>query len=335
MDEQMNIVKYTDKITNFFDIPEENISNFSTILLNFNVKLPNLLEDIRACVKNGKNITYDVVVDDKTYIFLIRKIYVSSDKNNFIALSFFDKTDIAQKEQILFQQSKMASMGEMIGNIAHQWRQPLNVLSLQIGKVILDYKMKKLNDEIIDNFDKKSTEVIQRMSKTIDDFRNFFRPNKQKQLFKIKDALKDVLLFTKDSYVDNNITLEIEDFDENIVTNGFKNELVQVLLVILNNAKDAIKSAEMKNAKVDIKIGVDKECVSISIQDNGGGIDNDVLPKIFEPYFTTKFESNGTGIGLYMAKMIIETSMKGELKIENSKGGVLVSIKIPKDVSNV
>jgi len=231
------------------------------------------------------------------------------------------------QRELLFQQSKMASMGEMISNIAHQWRQPLNALSGLVVWINMKYKMKQLTEDDMLIFKVKSNTIIQRMSSTIDDFRNFFSPNKAIDTFRVDRAIDEAIKFVEDSFIANRIEI-IKDFKTTREIKNYKNELIQVLLNIFNNSKDAIKEKNIKNGLIKISLEENKKNVIIKIQDNGGGIKQDIIDRVFEPYFTTKFKSDGTGIGLYMSKMIIEESMQGKIKLENVKNGVLTKIEL-------
>ena len=232
-----------------------------------------------------------------------------------------------ENQLLLFQQSKMAAMGEMIGNIAHQWRQPLNALSALNVRLGMKFEVGKLSDKEMLLFEEKSNNLIQRMSSTIDDFRKFFYPNKSSELFRVDLAIKEAIGFIKTSYQVNNIKL-INYTSSKIEITNHRNELIQVLLNIFNNSKDAIKGFNPKNGVVLVDVMVSENSLIITIQDNGGGINQEVIDRVFEPYFTTKFQDEGTGIGLYMSKMIIEESMNGYLKLENSENGVLTTIKL-------
>jgi len=231
------------------------------------------------------------------------------------------------QKELLFQQSKMASMGEMIGNIAHQWRQPLNALSGLVVWINMKYSMKQLTEDDMKIFKDKSNHIIQKMSSTIDDFRNFFSPNKAIDIFRVDSAIDEAIKFIKDSFVANGIEIK-KDFKTTKEIKNYKNELIQVLLNIFNNSKDAIKEQKTGKGLVTISLEENEKSVIIKIQDNGGGIKQDIINRVFEPYFTTKFQSDGTGIGLYMSKMIIEESMQGKIKLENVKNGVLTTIEL-------
>ncbi len=229
-----------------------------------------------------------------------------------------------ENERMMIQQSKMAAMGEMIGNIAHQWRQPLNALSLNNQKVAYFFNKGTLNKEKLDKNNQKTQELIEYMSNTIDDFRNFFSPNKDKELFNPLDMIEKSKNFVSDSFKKHNITIEINS-NCNCKVNGYKNEFSQVILNILNNSKDAIVLNNIENGKVTIDVDCGKKVI-INIYNNGGVIKEETLLKVFEPYFTTKEKTNGTGIGLYMSKLIIEKNMHGTISMQNYKDGVKTTI---------
>jgi len=234
---------------------------------------------------------------------------------------------IKEKQQILIQNSKMASMGEMIANIAHQWRQPLNSLSALHTVLMMDYEDNgKLTHDEIAQFKEESSQYIHKMSSTIDDFRNFFSPTKEKELFVVSDAIKESIKFVKDSYLDSSVELIDRTQDGHIQICTYKNELMQVIMILLNNSRDAVVGNSIKSPKVTVDLVYGDKKIEICIKDNGGGIDDDIMDRIFEPYFTTKFKSEGTGVGLYMSKMIIEDSIGGELVLANHDDGVLASL---------
>jgi len=231
------------------------------------------------------------------------------------------------KDEIVIQQSKMASMGEMINNIAHQWRQPLMEISSLLmnteAKIKLEGDISK--DDIIDTID-KSNHVIQFMSHTIDDFRNFFASNKERETFLIAEQLSSMLNIMKISLSHSNIKVDII-IKNNLKVCGFKNEYAQVLVNIISNAKDAIIQNKIKNGKITIKL-YEKDTRSVlEIEDNAGGIPFEPKQKVFEPFFTFK-KKNGTGIGLFMSKLIIENNMNGKLDVKNTSKGACFSIKL-------
>ncbi len=234
------------------------------------------------------------------------------------------------KDRMLYQQSRLAAMGEMISNIAHQWRQPLSELGITI------YKMKKLftsggdEKDFLYSYD-HSREVIKKMSNTIEDFRNFFNPNKVKDYFLIQDAISETINIMEGTIqkYDIHITVHCE---EEIKIEGFLSEFTQVLINLINNSKDAFIKNEIKNRCIDIEIFRDeKGNVVLNFSDNACGIDEEIIDKIFDPYFSTKHSSVGTGLGLYMSKMIIKNSLNGDISACNLKDGVTFSIIIPLD----
>ncbi len=233
-----------------------------------------------------------------------------------------------EQEQILIQQSKLAAMGEMIGNIAHQWRQPLNALGLVMQNIQFSYEMDELDDEFMDRSVKKVNLLTSNMSKTIDDFRNFFKPNKEKEGFVLNSLIEKALALVESTFEHNDIVIE-QKLEGEIKVFGFPNEFSQTILNVMNNAKDALIENEISDAKVSISISKDDKYGIVTIIDNAGGIPIDIIDKIFEPYFTTKEEGKGTGIGLYMSKIIVEQNMDGKLYAKNLDNGAEFIVKVP------
>lgn len=232
-----------------------------------------------------------------------------------------------EKDVMLIKQSRQAAMGEMIGNIAHQWRQPLNVLGLITQNLYESYKYGELTPEYLENRVKKMNELIQYMSQTIEDFRNFFRPDKEKQEFALKEVIEKTISFVEASFKNNNIEL-IFQIEDDIKIYGFPNEYAQVLINILNNAKDALLERKVKAPRVKINLAHDGQVSVVTVADNAGGIPEDIIDKVFEPYFTTKGPGKGTGIGLYMSKTIIEKNMNGRLSVRNTDQGAEFRIEV-------
>ena len=228
--------------------------------------------------------------------------------------------------QTLQEQSKMASMGEMIGAIAHQWRQPLNAVSLSIQNLKYDYMAGDIDEAFIENYIEENKAVIKFMSKTIDDFRSFFRVDKEKKYFNIKETMESVVSMQSAQLKNHSITLEMSGDEFEYF--GLQSEFQQVILNLINNAKDALEEKAIENPM--IKIIIDKQARQILIQDNAGGVPLDIMERIFEPYFTSKEQGKGTGMGLYMSKMIIEENMDGKLFVRNRDDGACFYIDLSK-----
>ncbi|ACM92308.1 PAS/PAC sensor signal transduction histidine kinase [Nautilia profundicola AmH] len=229
--------------------------------------------------------------------------------------------EISKKDQLLAHQTRLAAMGEMIGAIAHQWRQPLNTLAINIQLLPEYVEEHGCDEETLEKFVEKNMDTIFFMSSTIDDFRNFFRDDNKKTLFSIKNALEDTLKLINEQLKSKNINVKIKGDDFEIY--GSKTQFQQVLLNLISNSKDAIE--ENKIEEGEILIEIDSKNKKVSITDNGGGIDEKIIYKIFEPYFTTK-DLKGSGIGLYMSKTIIEKYFNGKLEATNVKNGAKFTI---------
>ncbi|MFA7243284.1 MAG: PAS domain S-box protein [Sulfuricellaceae bacterium] len=229
------------------------------------------------------------------------------------------------QERLLIQQSRLAAMGEMIGNIAHQWRQPLNALGLLISNIKDANDYHELDTAMIDEQAAIGRQLIEKMSTTIDDFRNFFKPNKEKQSFLASDGVAEAVKLVSHSFKNNNIEITVDKNAGNCCAQGYPNEFAQVVLNALSNAKEAIVGKKIAG-KVRVTEEVTENSVIVSIRDNGGGIPEEIMGKVFDPYFTTK--EKGTGIGLYMSKMIME-HMNGNIDIRNIEGGAEVRLTLP------
>ena len=222
------------------------------------------------------------------------------------------------KDNILFQQSKMASMGEMIGNIAHQWRQPISIIAMWANNIIADIDMDEIDKKDLRLYANNITSQTKQLSQTIEDFRNFFVPNKEKTKFTIQDSINKTMSLLVASFKTHNI--EVIENIEDIKVELLENELTQAILNIVKNSKDIIVTLpEDTKRLIFITVYKDNENLIIEIKDNGGGVPIEIQDKIFEPYFTTKHKSQGTGIGLYMTNTIITKHLGGKLILENEK----------------
>ena len=246
-----------------------------------------------------------------------------------------------KKDKMLIQQSKMAAMGEMIGAIAHQWRQPLNAVGVLAQEIQLRFQYGSLDEDELKSLTEELQHYLEYMSNTIDDFRNFYKPAKERLPFDIITAINNSLHITKNQLIDHNIDVTLNKVCEDksikndkLIFNyeGFESEFKQVIINLINNAREAIdeNSQNVEMPKKEIKIDVLRTTnnITIKIRDNGGGIKKEILKDIFNPYHSTKYEQQGTGLGLYMSKLIIERNMKGLLSAKNVPFGAEFQITL-------
>ncbi len=245
------------------------------------------------------------------------------------SLAIVNARNYKNKEEMeakLAQHAKLVSMGEMMGSIAHQWRQPLNELNINIEMLEEFYECGAIDKTFVENFISKNTKILNFLSKTITDFSDFFRVNKQKTHFSIKEKIENTLQIVDEQLKNHRISMEIIGDDVEIY--GLPNEFQQVILNLINNSKDAITEKNIENGKIIISIENDDNRVFLKFVDNAGGIPEDVLDRIFEPYFTTKEQGKGIGMGLYIVKMIIENNFNSEINVKNIEDGVMFTIEI-------
>ena len=236
--------------------------------------------------------------------------------------------ELKKKDELLMAQSKQAAMGEMISMIAHQWRQPISVISMAVNNIMIDMELEELKEENIKSCSRDILEETKYLSQTIDDFRDFFKPKKEKETLLVQNLFDNVYKIVGKSFENNDIELSfLGDGEQSIAV--YSGELLQVFINILNNAKDALKDAQAVDKKVTISTCKKKNNIILEFCDNAGGIKEEIKGKIFEPYFSTKDEKNGTGLGLYMSKMIIEKHMLGKIWVENRGNGACFMIELP------
>jgi signal transduction histidine kinase len=233
--------------------------------------------------------------------------------------------NLRQKDKMLIQKAKMADMGDMISMIAHQWRQPLNQLSYVLMNIDSAYEYKELDKKYLDEKIKEANNLLEFMSVTIDDFRDYFKPDQKKEVVNIGNVVKRGLELMKKPLENAQVEIVHTNRCENDIE-IYVNEFVQVILNFVKNSKDALFQNRVKNPKIEIVTQCDKDGVVVEVRDNGGGIDPKIIDKIFEPYFTTKDARHGTGLGLYMSKMIVEEHLDGKIVVENIGGGVSFKI---------
>ncbi|RXJ61994.1 sensor histidine kinase [Halarcobacter anaerophilus] len=237
---------------------------------------------------------------------------------------------IKKMEETIFLQSRQSVMGEMISVIAHQWRQPLNSIAAMVQTVNIKYLNEKLNDGLMEKFKDDTMKQIRYMSHTIDDFRNFYNIKKEKIDFNIKDELEKTIELIEFSYIKKHIRIEKSNFQDFIIK-GYPNELLQSFLILFQNSKDVLSEKKIDNAYIKITMKIDNNKCIIIFEDNGGGIQEDIIDKIFTPYFSTKDIKSGTGIGLFMAKTIIEKHLNGVIVPSNTKVGAKFEIRLFSD----
>ncbi|MCF6339601.1 MAG: PAS domain-containing sensor histidine kinase [Sulfurimonas sp.] len=230
-----------------------------------------------------------------------------------------------KKQRVMFWQSRHASLGQMLANIAHQWRQPLTELNLAMFSIKKAAKNENLED--LSKFYNESKNIIKNMSNTIDDFTNFFTPQKEKHYFNINDSIKESIGLLDKIINEEMINIKTDFIDIEVL--GVTNELTQVIINLITNSKDAFISNSILIKEINISIKKRKNFALIEIQDNAGGISKTSIDKIFEPYFTTKHKSRGTGLGLFMSKMICEQGLNGTIDVKSRKRTTTFSIKIP------
>ncbi len=272
-------------------------------------RIDNLIKGTKEFAKN--NLDYRIEITSKDEIGKLEESF------NQMAIDLKrEKEELEENERLMFHQSKMAAMGEMLENIAHQWRQPLSLISSASSSLILKKELSILEeDELVDSLDsiKNSTEYL---SNTIDDFRTFFNPNKEMEKFNIINTIEKTLLIVKSKLAKNDVKI-IKDYKDKYEISGFENELIQVIINILNNSQDAFELNKIKEKLIFISIKEEDSYLILKIKDTANGIPRDIIDRVFEPYFTTKHKAQGTGIGLYMSMQIITKNMKGQLSVEN------------------
>ncbi|QOG12972.1 PAS domain-containing sensor histidine kinase [Arcobacter sp. FWKO B] len=255
---------------------------------------------------NGKIIGYDAIRQDIT-----------------------SKKLVQEQQSVLIEQSKSAAMGEMISMIAHQWRQPLQAVSILIQKLSVTKMIEgDITDELLEQVVDDVAKQLDYMSKTIDDFRDFFRPDKHKEFIRVSQLVDRARDFLQYMMKTDSINFKVES-SEDINISLHINEVIQVLINIIKNARDAIIINKVQNGQIIVRYYTSGNMCIIEIEDNAGGIPENIKTKIFEPYFSTKTNKNGTGLGLYMCKTIIEQHSSGRIFVENVNGGAMFKIELP------
>ncbi|SCY92657.1 ABC transporter substrate-binding protein [Alkaliphilus peptidifermentans] len=261
-------------------------------------------------------------------VILLIHLTVKNTMNQLEKLFQKEMEENKKKEGIIIYQARMAAMGEMIANIAHQWRQPLNNLGLIITNIEDEYIHSELTKESLEDAVERSRRLINKMSDTIDDFRYFSNPKTNKEEFLVYDNIVAVLELFEEKLKLNNIKISFKDVDVDKAY-GYSNQYSQAIFNIIVNSIDALVQNTVENREISVNIYKSKESIVTEIEDNGGGINEDIKDNIFDIYFTTKDKSQGTGLGLYMTKIIVENNLNGKISWENTGVGVKMIIEVP------
>ena len=335
-------------MTSIYDQDVERKVNIGMILDITNVKIEedtvrrseerfrNIINDVANEIDDSRNLSYDgssvfESTEDKNKLSLkLEKINLELER------MFKNELDENRKKgAILIYQARLAAMGEMIGNIAHQWRQPLNNLGLILGNIEDAYHYNELDKEYLEKSIDKSMKLIKKMSTTIDDFRYFLNPKTEKSHFELESTVQDVFELLEENLRFNKIQVTInadkEDDGCKLSGYGYENQFSQAIFNIITNSVDALSGSDDDDNFIKVEIYNLDDKVGVSIEDSGGGVDQEIIDKVFDLYFTTKDASKGTGLGLYMTKTIIENNLNGHIHIKNSDYGLKTIISIPKD----
>ena len=299
---------------------------------------------ISKTIKNIFNLYQEKITDQVSELQSLNATLLTSNDDLSKALKEQKELQKQKNEQqkILFQQSKMASMGDMIGNIAHQWRQPISTINMDANNMLLDIALEKFDITESEKYANSIVEQTKHLSRTIDDFRSFFIPDKEASTFILKSTISKTMSLLNESLKIHNI--EVIENIEDIEVKALENELTQAILNIIKNAKDVLVTlSEERRRLIFINIYKKDNSVIINIKDSGGGVDKSIINKLFEPYFTTKHKSQGTGIGLYMTESIITKHLGGEMFVLNEEyeyegenyKGALFSIILPLNKTSI
>jgi signal transduction histidine kinase len=268
-----------------------------------------------------------MLLNNKSPISLI----IASEKDNkeFIIITIVDLTQIKLRDEFIQQQAKLAQMGELLSMIAHQWRQPLTAISAASENLKLKAILNGINNETIINATDDIDKYVSHLNNTINDFRNFYKMNKSVEITTLNELVEKSLNIIEDSITSNNIKI-LKELNSSSKIKTYISEVTQVILSLLQNAEDILLEKQINNPIINIKTYEDDKTIYLEITDNGGGISSKILGKIFEPYFSTKHEKNGTGLGLYFAKRIIDNNCNGLLDVKNHSNGAIFTISFNK-----
>ena len=287
---------------------------------------------IRSNATNLQTLSRNYKIISVLVIFLIGAVLLVIYQQ--IVKGILEEDKIAkniEKDKQLLEQAKMAQMGEMIGNIAHQWRQPLSTITTAASGVKINHEYNILKEEELPEFMDTIIKNAEYLSQTIDNFRDFIKEKHDLKVMDIEDKIERTLDIISSSLTNNHVkVINNIHFDEPIKIKMVQGVLSQILMNILNNSKDILVEKNIENRWVKLELENYNDKIIITIEDNGGGISDEVMPKIFDPYFTTKHQAQGTGLGLYMSREIAQKHLHGDIKVENTQNGAKFFITIPK-----
>jgi signal transduction histidine kinase len=273
-------------------------------------------------------------IDYRNKKIFIDKLQRSSEQKRYLQTALTQsESEVEHQKAMLHQKSKLAAMGEMFDNIAHQWRQPLNLLGTIIQHAEFAFPRGKVDEAYIRKMSADSMAQIIFMSQTIDDFRNFVKPDRQNIHFDLNRSIKESLRLLDGMFSSNGITISVKYSDDMVIAMGSPSEFKQVVINLLQNARDALMEHNQTNPLIQICIFSEQTDAILTIEDNGGGIPAHIIERIFEPYFTTKEEGVGSGIGLHISNEIIRTKMGGKIDVSNTRNGAQFTITLPLSVS--
>lgn len=316
---------------NFFDMVHPEDQN--AVKLHF--------EQIQGCEKTSLHEFRLMRTDDRTvtveaagividydgapaYLIILRDV---SERRRMEQERLRAVEELRTQERLLIQQGRFAAMGEMLSNIAHHWRQPLNTLGLIVQELPVYYKLGMFNQKYLKDSVNKAMKAILHMSKTIDDFSNFWKPDKERVRFRIGDVVHKTVSMVEAPFHELGLRIQIA-IDEEVSIEGYPNEYAQVILNILMNAKDALMERKTERPLVVLRLLRERGKSVLTVTDNAGGIPDEILGRVFDPYFTTKGPARGAGIGLFLSKTIIEKNMSGSLTARNVTGGAQFRVEV-------
>ena len=332
-----NKLVWSDEIFNIFEVDKEKFkASYDAFLNSIHPDDRNMVNEAYANslqTQESYEIEHRLLMNDGKIKYVKEQCESTFDKDGKPLVSIGTVQDITEhvkdekrlrfRDKQLLVQSRLAQMGEMISMIAHQWRQPISTIAMGANNILIDIELNNIDKNSLRD---RANDIVAKtveLSKTIDDFRNFYKPNKQSIITKLEDVIEKSLNITKSSLIHNNINI-IKEYNSDEEIELYDREVMQVILNILKNAQDNIKEKDIKDPYIKITT---KDRI-ISICDNGGGISEDIIEKIFDPYFSTKNEKNGTGLGLYMSKTIIEEHHNGKISVQNRNDGVCFIIEL-------